>query len=348
VEGAGALNRARPRIGLDARLTSQMSAGMKAYVRELTRRLPSVAPQFDYVPFDRGGNFGWDEQVRLPAAIARSRLALVHFMSLYVPLLSPAPSVLTIHDLIHLRFPEYFKAKVGPYYRTIVRLACARAKRVITDDEKTIEDLVRFLHVDAAKVRVVPLGVDQRFLAGLTPYAAQAPYLLYVGNHRAHKNLQTLFDAWSSLAPGTAVDLYVTGPDDFGGDLERRRTPDRKIVALGDVSDERLGSYYAGALALVQPALREGFGLPVLEAMASGCAVVATEGAVPRALAQAAVTFESTNTGQLRAALERIIAEPEFRARCVRAGRSAAAPLTWDRCARETAAVYSEVLEEAC
>ncbi len=348
MEGAGALTGPRRAIGLDARLTRQLSVGMKSYVRELTRRLPVAAPQYDFVTFERGGNFGWDEQIGLPLAIARSRVSLMHYLSLYVPLLSPAPSIVTIHDLIHLHFPEYFKAKVRPYYETVVRWACARAKRVITDDEKTVDDLERFLHVDRAKVRVIPLGVDERFLAASVPHVATRPYLLYAGNHRPHKNLHTLFEAWSSLPDGVAVDLYVTGIDDFDGELERRGTPERQIVALGDVSEDELASYYAGALALVQPSFREGFGLPALEAMASGCAVVATEGALPRVLAPAALVFESGSAEELRAMLERIVTEPGLRATCVRAGRLAAATLTWDRCALATASVYAEVLEEAC
>ena len=96
-------------------------------------------------------------------------------MSQYVPLMLPPRFVITIHDLIHLRFPQYFKAKVGPYYRTVVRRACARATRVITDDERTVEDLVEFLGVDRAKVRVIPLGVAERFLEPVQPVVARAP-----------------------------------------------------------------------------------------------------------------------------------------------------------------------------
>lgn len=150
---------------MDARLTDQLSVGMKAYSTEITARLPHVAPEFTYVAFSRGQNFGWDEQIALPLAIRRARVDLVHFLALYVPLISPAASIVTIHDLIHLSFPQYFKAKVRPYYRTLVRWACARAKRVITDDQRTVADLERFLHVDAAKVRVIPLGVDEQFRA---------------------------------------------------------------------------------------------------------------------------------------------------------------------------------------
>jgi glycosyltransferase involved in cell wall biosynthesis len=333
------------RIGLDARLTDQMSVGMKAYARELAARLPNVAPEYSYVTFSEGRNFGWDEQVRFPLAMRRARLDLAHFLSLYVPLATPVASVVTIHDLIHLRFPEYFKAKVRPYYQTVVRLACARAKRVITDDDRTVEDLVRFLQVEKAKVRVIPLGVDERFLHGAPNFAGPRAYFLYVGNHRQHKDLRTLFDAWSALPERHAVDLYLTGPDDFAGELQSRRTAAREIVALGDVSAGRLASYYAGALALVQPALREGFGLPILEAMAMECPVVACADAVPRVLAPAAFTFTAGNVNELAGVMEDLLENEGQRGRFVNLGRRIAESLTWDRCARATADVYGEVLE---
>lgn len=333
------------RIGLDARSTDQMSAGMKAYSRELAERLPEVAPEFAFVRFTEGRNFGWEEQVALPLAMRRARLDLVHFLSLYVPLIAPAPSVITIHDLIHLRFPEQFKAKVGPYYRTVVRRACARAARVITDDERTVGDLEHFLRVDRAKVRVVPLGVDERYLEAAAPFAGARPYLLYVGNHRIHKDLATLFDAWAALPQDREIDLYVTGRDDFAGELQRRSTSARAIVALGDVSTERLASIYAGAVALVSPAWREGFGLPMLEAMAMGCPVIASAQAVPGVLAPAAWTFPAGNAAALRAALEELLADEGRRGNFVNLGREIARSLTWDRCARATADVYREVME---
>lgn len=333
------------RVGLDARLTSQLSVGMKTYARELVARLPHVAPEFTYVPFTRGRNFGWEEQVRLPIAIARARVDLVHFFCQYVPAIVPAPFIVTIHDLIHLRFPEHFKAKVRPYYETLVRWTCARASRVITDDERTVEDLVNFLGTRRSKIRVIPLGVAETFAAGAAPHVGPRPYVLYVGNHRRHKDLATLFAAWSMLPPSLAVDLYVTGPDDFGGELERRSGPARAIVALGEVPGDGLASYYAGASALVHPSLREGFGLPMLEAMAAGCPVLACEDSVPRVLDAAALTFKARDVEGLRALLEQILTDQGTRERSVNLGREAAGRLTWDRCARATADVYREVLE---
>lgn len=322
-----------------------MSVGMKTYVRELVARLPQVAPEFTYSTFSSGRNFGFEEQVRLPLTMRRERADIVHFLSIYVPLVAAAPSIVTVHDLIHLRFPQYFKAKVRPYYQTVVRIACARARAVVTDDERTIDDLHELLGVDRKKVRVIALGVDDRFLSPAEPFAAERPYVLYVGNHRQHKSLETLLDAWSGLPPEDAVDLYLTGPDDFKGELQRRSAADRAIVALGDVPDERLASYYAGARALVQPALREGFGLPMLEAMASGCPVIACEDAVPRILEPAALTFAARDSAELSAILHDVLADAGLRERFVNLGRRIARTLTWDRCARATADVYREVLD---
>jgi glycosyltransferase involved in cell wall biosynthesis len=333
----------KPRIALDARLTRQMSVGMKAYAQELAARLPRVAPDMQFYVFDRGSNFGWDEQVRLPLEMRRRRPDVSHFLSLYAPVLPPRPYAITIHDLIHLRFPEYFKSKVGPYYRTVVRLACARAARVITDDERTVTDLQRFLGVDSRKVRVIPLGADDAFFAPAVPFDAPRPYIVYAGNHRAHKDLATLFAAWAGLPDDVELDLYVTGAGDAGAGYTRANG---HIRMLGDVSTTELAGYYASAMALVHPALCEGFGLPMLEAMAVGCPVVACEDAVPGVLRSAALTFPARGVEQARAHVTALARDPARRAALAGTGRMLARTLTWDRCAERTAQVYREIMEE--
>jgi glycosyltransferase involved in cell wall biosynthesis len=335
-----------PLVALDARLTRQMSIGMKTYARELAARLPRVAADLRFNALRQGTNFGWDEQVRLPRAIRHSGANLTHFLSLYTPVLPPRPYIVTIHDLIHLRFPQYFKSKVPLYYATVVRFAAQRAARVITDDERTIDDLQRFLGVKPSRVSVVPLGVEDRFLQPVEPLRAERPYLLYAGNHREHKDIPTLFAAWSSLPESYAVDLYLTGPDDFGGALQRMSTASRRAVALGDLSDGEVARYYAGATALVHPALLEGFGLPLLEAMACGAPVIATQESLPGVLAGAALTFPAGNAAAARDAIARVIDDSALRSRLVEAGRERAHTLTWDRCAVQTAEVYRDVLRE--
>jgi glycosyltransferase involved in cell wall biosynthesis len=346
LSGGGCVESA-PLVALDARLTRQMSVGMKIYARELSARLPRVAPDLRFNAFRQGANFGWDEHVRLPRAIRRSGAALTHFLSLYTPAAAPRPYVVTIHDLIHLHFPQYFKSKVPLYYRTVVRYVARRAARVITDDDRTIEDLQRFLGVDAARVRVVPLGVEDRFLAPVNRVRAQRPYLLYAGNHRQHKDIPTLLAAWSSLPERYAVDLYITGPDDFDGVLQAHSNESRRALALGDVTHDRLAGYYAGATALVHPALLEGFGLPFLEAMACGCPVIATEQSLPRVLAGAALTFPARDPAAAAAAMAQLLDDSALRERLATAGRERARTLTWDRCAMLTAEIYREILGES-
>jgi glycosyltransferase involved in cell wall biosynthesis len=327
-------------------MTRQMSVGMKAYARELAARLPRVAPDLRFVAMRDGANFGWDEHVRLPRAIRHSGANLAHFLSLYTPLFPPRPYVVTIHDLIHLHFPQYFKSKVPMYYQTVVRFVAGRAACVITDDERTVHDLQRFLGIHADRARVVPLGVDDRFLAPVSPYRAARRYLFYAGNHREHKDIATLLRAWSSLPRSHDVDLHLTGPDDFGGALQSYSTASRRAVAVGDLTQDDLAAHYAGSTALVHPALLEGFGLPLLEAMACGAPVIATQESLPAALAGAALTFPAGDVQAAREAILRVLDDSALRARLVEEGRRRAEMLTWDRCAFQTAEIYREVLRE--
>jgi len=335
----------RPRIALDTRITRQLSAGMQTYVRELSARLPAAAPDLEFVNFSSGANFGWAEHVRLPAAIRAAKPALTHYLSQYTPLFMPRPYAVTIHDLIHLLFPENFKRKVGPYYQTVVRSVAARAARVITDDARTVADLQRFLGISPEKVRVIALGVQDVFLQPSVPFAGRRPYFLYSGNHREHKDLWTLVEAWKALPDDVSVDLFITGPDDVAAPQFLRENGE--VIALGDLPASKLAGYYAGAVALVHPALREGFGLPMLEAMAAGCPVVACADALPHVLEGAALTFPARDPAAASHAMRRLLDDQGLRTKLVNEGRARAAELTWDRCARETADVYREILEES-
>jgi hypothetical protein len=111
---------------------------MQAYVDELALRLPRVAPDLTFATFPRTRSLTLDEQFGLPRRLRRANPRLVHFLSVYAPLFGPRPYAITVHDLIHLRFPQFFKATVGPYYASVVRFVCARAARVLTDDERTV------------------------------------------------------------------------------------------------------------------------------------------------------------------------------------------------------------------
>ena len=334
------------RIGLDARCGRHISVGMRTYIEEVTARLPRVAPEFDYRVYREGENLGMLDQVALPLRMRADRVDLAHFMSQYVPLFAGGRFVFTIHDVIHLRFLEFFKPTIAPYYRAVVRRAARKAARIITSDRRTIGDLVTLLGADPAKIRVVPLAPRERFFVQAQPYRGARAYLINVGNHRTHKDVPTLLHAWASLPAQYEIDLYLTGPDDFGGELQRLSSGHRRAVALGDVDDDALASYYAGAAALVHPSLLEGFGLPFVEAMAQGCPVIATTTSIPDPVANAALTFEPRDAECARKQIERVLDDQALRTSLVERGRRAVAALSWDRTARETAAVYREVVEE--
>ncbi len=329
-------------VALDLARFRQMSVGMRAYAEELAARLPRVAPDLTFASRPRTEALNLSEQIVLPFALRRLAPRLVHFLSVYAPLLAPRPYVITIHDLIHLRFPSYFKRSVGPYYATVVRAVCAGAARVITDDDRTVEDLGRYLHVPSSKVSVVPLGVDPRFLGPVEPEPLPVPYFLFVGNHRPHKDLPTLLAAWENLAPELEVDLLVTGPDDLDKSALRPRRSRGRLRFLGDITTEQLAGFYRNALALVHPALTEGFGLPLLEAAAVGAAVIACADAVPAVLRPYVDVFPARDVRALEVLMEGVAREPARRL----AARRFARTLTWDRCAEQTAEVYRTVLQE--
>jgi glycosyltransferase involved in cell wall biosynthesis len=334
-------NVSAPDVAFDLPRMKHMSVGMLSYAEELVARLPRLAPDLRFETLVRSSAVDATEQIRLPLALARLRPRMTHFLSVYAPALAPGPFVITVHDLIHLRYPQYFKRVVGPYYATVVRAVCARAKRVITDDERTIDDLERFLGVPPRKVAVVPLGVDDRFALPGPAEPAERPYFLFVGNHREHKDLATLLAAWQRLDPAFDVDLLVTGPDDVPA-AEKPQRERGALRFLGNVENDRLAALYRGTTALVHPALSEGFGLPMLEAASAGAAVIACSDAVPSVLRPYVETFAPRDVVALAAAMTRALVSPEPRD----AARRFAITLTWDRCAQRTADIYREVLRE--
>ncbi len=361
---------------LDARLTRQMSVGMKAYVRELVQRLPLLAPDLRIIAVTNAdlravpgieirsigdgaaANASLGEQFALPQMLRRlkqgAKRAITHHMSVYAPRWTPTPYVYTIHDLIHLRYPEYFSWKIPLYYRHVVGPAARRARFVLTDARATALDLAALLDVGEERIRVVPLGVDDRFLIddesrgrlggeARRRFGLDQPYALYAGNHRAHKNLETLVRAWQRLEQ--RCDLALTEDASFTFDLDRYVKPNGRIVRLGHVEADDLLRLYAGCAATVQPSLYEGFGLSVLEGMAAGAPViVAQTPALLEVAGDAAYTFPPRDSDALALALAAVLAGGEEVERLRARGRLRVKDYTWDATARLTAHVYRETL----
>ena len=329
----------RPDVALDVRETSHMSAGMLAYVRALRTWLPSIAPQLRVAYVGTGDNFDLAEQAGLPLTVARLRPRVVHVPTPFVPRVVPAPLIVTVHDVIDLEYPQYVKPKVVPYWRYVVAPVLRAARAVITDDDATVTLLARYAGVDPARVRVVPLGVDAP--ASVAPVQREQPYFFYAGNRRPHKDVPTLVRAWAELPKRYAADLVLTGPPDPSLAAERANG---RLVFAGDVGADELWGWYAGAAACVQPARREGFGLPALEALRVGTPAIAADRAAPAVLRPYLHAYPAGDAAALGALLARALDESAEWRSAARAARQATASLTWERTARATVAVYEEVL----
>lgn len=359
-------------IAIDAR--KLLDFGIGTYLRGLVRGLAAIDRETRYVllgdPAGAGtlgalpGNFDWASErspgysVRELWSVARTARRvgadLFHAPHYVLPYGLPCPAVVTVHDLIHLRFPEHRTPLETAYARRTVARALRNAARTLTVSETTRRELVERFGDVAARAVVTPNAVDERFRAAAEPSEQAstlarldlAPgYLLFVGNPKPHKNLEALLAARARLeaSRGEAPRLVVVGGTPSLASDERGSA----VRSLGVVEAADLPALYGGALALVVPSLWEGFGLPALEAMACGTPVVAADrGALPEVVGDAALLFDPTDAGAFDAALARIVDDASLRADLARRGPARAARFTWAETARATLSVYRDVLAE--
>jgi glycosyltransferase involved in cell wall biosynthesis len=270
------------------------------------------------------------EQQLLPRIAARHGCEIVHSMGSTAPLRGPFKRVTTIHDLNFRIVPESHFGVRGLGMRVLVPAAARRSHRIVVDAQSTREDLRRHLGVDPARVDVVPLGVTIPGRVDPRP----EDLVLCVGAKRPHKNAIAVVEALA----GTGLRLVVTG---YRSPYERalRERADALGVAL-DLPEwvEDLDDLYARAGVVVVPSLYEGFGLPVLEAMARGVPVVSSNrSSLPEVAGDAALLVDPTDPRAIRDAIQAALADGDaLRAR----GRARAAEFTWARTARMTADAY--------
>ncbi len=330
-------------VALDLRESSRMSVGTRAYRDALVDGLLRVAPDLRIATFDVGAYLTLAEQFATPRAVRALAPRVTHYVNVYVPLAAPRPYVVTVHDMIQVRHPELFGPMHRVWHATVGRAIVRGAARLVMGDARTADDLERCFGVPRERMRVVPLGYDPALLAVGPRERPARPYLFYAGNHRPHKDLPTLFAAWATLPDDLACDCVVTGSDTegFGTRFARRNGT---LQFLGHVDEATLRLRYRDAVAYVQPAVREGFGIPMLEAAVLGTPVIATVDAVPGILARTATLFPVGDVGALRARLIDVLNDPEAAIRRAAEGAAQAIPYTWDRFAATTAAVYRELL----
>lgn len=374
-------------IGLDGRYLDAHHPGIGRYVFELATALPAAltdlrlallhrgeeagAGRFDLASLARGGvtlvpDGGAPRSLVAPWRLRRQTRepALDLWHAPYFPTsFGPAcPRVVTVYDTIAFEPRFYPAASKRLLLRLLLRLAVRRAHRVLTLSHAAKEDMLRY-GVEAERVVVTPAGVGAAFRPCPPPEIValrdrlELPgrYVLFVGADQPHKNLSRLLEAWAILQTPfqrteQAVTLVLAGFDRTG-----RTTVDRvpasslaRVRHLGPIRDDDLPALLSGAEVFVFPSLAEGFGLPVLEAMACGTPVAcSTAGSLPEVAGQAALFFEPTSARSLARALATLLDDAGARQHLVEAGFERAATFTWRETARATAAVYRQVLGAA-
>ncbi|MFI5282403.1 MAG: glycosyltransferase family 4 protein [Candidatus Dormibacterales bacterium] len=350
----------RPRtVAVDVNPASRSAVtGTEIFTRELCARLPATAPEIRWrfyasrpcrdlgidvtvAPFRRL----WS-QIRLPAAMASARPDLLFVPAHAIPFGWPGRTLTVVHDLAFERCPLAYTRTSRTYLQLSTRLAARRCPLLIAVSESTKRDLIEVLGVPDERIRVVALGVAPAgapaAASRLTALGIEGSFVLQVGRIEPRKNQLTALAGVERLS---GVTLVVAGAVHDAAMAERLHASGRCRV-LGPVDNPMLELLYQQARAVVVPSLYEGFGLPVLEAMARGNVVVAARNSsLPEVGGDAAMYFDDAlDVDQLSAALNRALTDEELRANLVRAGRDRARSFTWSKTAQGVADVIRELV----
>jgi glycosyltransferase involved in cell wall biosynthesis len=369
------------KIAIDARKWHDYGIG--TYVRNLVRHLARIDRETTYFLFcdqsdvatlrDLAANFvavpeeaagyGVREHFSIPRKLRRLGVDLLHSPHYVRPLLCATPTVVTIHDCIHLLFPQYLPNRMAwTYARFMMGNAIRRSALVFTVSEASRSDILRFYPwADPDRVQVVPNALDEALLEDPGPedmervkerYQIRGRFVLYAGNIKPHKNLERLVSAFGLLKgrPGHEdLKLLIIGDEvNRYGALRRgveRMGVRQDVRFFGFVPDRTLAALYRLASVFAFPSLYEGFGLPPLEAMACGTPVVTScLSSLPEVVGDAAVLVDPYSVEEIADGLARVLGDARLRETLVQRGRARVKNFSWERSVGAIHAAYMKVL----
>jgi glycosyltransferase involved in cell wall biosynthesis len=366
------------RIGIDARKLHDFGIG--TYIRNLLRQLARIDRTSEFVLFCRpqdvtalaslgenfrpvaeaAGNYSVAEQLRIPLALKRHGVTLFHAPHYVLPPLVPCQSVVTIHDCIHLMFPQYLPNRFAlAYARASMAFAARRATRILTVSESSKRDIIKFFGTPPDKIDVIYNAFDERF--SIEPreedvvrvrerYQLHDPFVLYAGNVKPHKNLERLIEAFNLVRQrGLGRLKLVMIGDEISKYAALRRAVHRyqlhqHVRFIGYLPEETLAVMYRLAGVFVFPSLYEGFGLPPLEAMASGTPVVTSNvSSLPEVAGDAALLVDPYDPIAIADGIHRVLTSEALQRDLRRKGWLRARQFSWEASVRRVRDIYREV-----
>ncbi len=377
------------KIGIDVTAAITQGGGIGRYTRELAQALvavdgdneyhffsakqPPTLPVSDPIPTVANAHYHpapLDERwlyrlwyrLRLPLPVqwATGRLDLFHSPDFVLPPVSGSiPTLLTVHDLSFIHYPDVFPARLVAYLNQVVPWSIKRATHILADSQATRDDLIAIWQIPADKITVLYSGVNETFrpvtdevklTAVRGKYAlTDAPYILSVGTVQPRKNYQMLIRAFQPVAASHSHNLVIAGGkgwlyDAMLAEVEKQGLNGR-VHFTGFVDDADLPALYSAAALFAMPSLYEGFGLPLLEAMACGVPVLTSNvSSLPEVVGETAVQLPPTQEIAWTQAIHDLLADPARRARLIAGGFRQARQFDWTNSARQLLRIYHELL----
>lgn len=356
------------KIAVDARMID--FSGIGVFTKNIISRI-SGSKEFDFTligardKLERFGLpikeasapiYGIREQFEIPSILRELKPSLFHCTHYNIPVFYGGRMVVNMYDLIHILYPDFLPSRAAHYYaRFMFGLAAKKAAKIVTISEHTKRDLIKYLKVKESDIRMIYPAVGPEFIPSddkrKKMKAKYGDYILYVGAVRPHKNVFALASAFCELKKGNKIPhkLVIAGKakadyiDKING-LVTAQGQSANFIHIDNSDFDDIRALYCGADLFVFPSLYEGFGLPVLEAMASGCPVVSSNASsLPEATGDAALLVNPDKTDEIAEAIFEVLSKETLKKQLTAKGFERIKHFSWNKAAEETLALYREL-----